>query len=60
MALFITKPIGLETGFGSGLVQLAERSLPKPEVHGSNLVIGNKYIEHLFSFLVSTVMKRRK
>ena len=42
LALFITKPIGLETGFGSGLVQLAERSLPKPEVHGSNQVVEKK------------------
>ena len=32
------------------VAQLAEQSLPIPEVRGSNLVIGkNVYIEHLFT-----------
>ena len=46
---------------GSGCVaQLVERSLPLPEVHGSNTVIGKKiiYIEHLFT--VNCVLKGRK
>ena len=30
------------------MAQLVERSLPIPEVRGSNLVIGRTYIEHLF------------
>ena len=34
---------------GSGLTQLVERSLPIPEVRGSNPVIDNIYIEHLFT-----------
>ena len=35
--------------------QLVERSLPIPEVCGSNPAIGKNYIEHL----LSTVLKRR-
>ena len=31
------------------IAQLVERSLPIPEVHSSNPVIGKIYIEHLFS-----------
>jgi len=31
------------------VAQLAERTLPIPEVRGSNTVIVNFYIEHLFS-----------
>ena len=42
------------------VAQLVERSLPIPEVRGSNPVIGNIYIEHLFTCLVSTVLKIRK
>ena len=38
------------------VAQLVERSLPIPEVRGSNPVIGKKYIEHL----LSAVLKRRK
>ena len=39
------------------LAELAERSLPTPEVCGSNSIIGKIYIEYC---LLSTVMKRRK
>ena len=42
------------------VAQLVERSLPIPEVRGSNPVIGKIYIEHLFTCLLSTVLKRRK
>ena len=38
------------------VAQLVERSLPTPEVCGSNPVIGKKYIEDL----LSTVLIRRK
>ena len=38
------------------VTQLVERSLPIPEVRGSNPAIGKNYIEHL----LSTVLKRRK
>ena len=38
------------------VAQLVERSLPMPEVRGSNLVISKNYIEHL----LSTVLERRK
>ena len=31
------------------VAQLVERSLPKPEVHSSNPVVGKKFIEHLFT-----------
>ena len=34
---------------GSGVAQLVERSLPTPEVRGSNPDIGKIYIEHLLS-----------
>ena len=37
------------------VAQLVERSLPTPEVRGSNPVIGKIYIEHC---LLSTVKKR--
>ena len=42
------------------VAQLVERSLPIPEVRGSNPVIGKNYlyIEHLFT--VNCVLKRRK
>ena len=42
------------------MAQLLERSLPIPEVRGSNPVIGKiyLYIEHLFT--VNCVLKRRK
>ena len=39
-------------GWAVVVAQLVERSLPIPEVRGSNPVIGKKYIEHL---LLSTV-----
>ena len=43
--------------FGAVVVaQFVERSLPIPDVRGSNPVISNKYIEHL----LSPVFKRRK
>ena len=34
---------------GSGVTQMVELSLPIPEVHSSNPVIGKFYIEHLFT-----------
>ena len=42
------------------MAQLVKRSLPIPEVRGSNPVIGKNlfYIEHLFT--VNCVLKRRK
>ena len=40
------------------VAQLVERPLPITEVHGSNPVIGKKYIMNIY--LLSTVMKRRK
>ena len=36
------------------VAQLVERSLPIPDVHGSNPVFGKIYIEH------SSVLKRKK
>ena len=42
------------------VAQLVERSLPIQEVRGSIPVIGKIYIEHLFTCLLSTVLKRRK
>ena len=39
------------------VAQLAKRSLPKPEIRGSNPVIGEVIIEHCFR---SIVLKRRK
>ena len=33
------------------MYQLVEHLLPKPEVRGSNLVIGKIYIQHLFTFI---------
>ena len=42
------------------VAQLVEQSLPIPEARGSNPVIGNIYVEHLFTCLLSTVLKRRK
>ena len=42
------------------VAQLGEQSLPIPEVHSSNPVIGQIYIEHLFTCLLSTVLKRQK
>ena len=42
------------------MAQLVEQSLPIPEARGSNPVIGNIYVEHLFTCLLSTVLKRRK
>ena len=43
------------------VAQLVERSLPIPEVHGSNRVIGKKLfisIEHLFT--INCVLERQK
>ena len=45
---------------GSGVAQLLEQLLPLAEVHGSNSVIGKIYIEHLFTCLLSTVLKWQK
>ena len=42
------------------VAQLVEQLLPIPEVHGSNPVFGKIHIEHLFTCLLSTVLKRRK
>ena len=42
------------------VAQLVERLLPIPEICSSNPVIGKIYIEHLFTCLKSTVLKRRK
>ena len=42
------------------VAQLVERSLPIPEARGSNKVIGEIYIEHLFTCLLLAVVKRRK
>ena len=42
------------------VAQLVERSLLIPEVRGSNPVIDKIYIEHLFTCLLSTALKRRK
>ena len=42
---------------GSVVVQLAKQSLLTPEVHGSNPVIGEIYIEHC---VMSTELKRLK
>ena len=42
------------------MTQLVKRSLPIPEVHSSNPVIGKIYIEHLFTCLLSAVLKRPK
>ena len=39
------------------MAQLVKRSLPIPEVRSSNPVIGKIYIKHLFTCLLSTVMK---
>ena len=39
------------------VAQLVERSLPIPEVHGSNPVVDKKII---LNILLSTVLKRRK
>ena len=37
---------------GSGWAQLVEQSLLKPEVRGSNPIIGKNFIEHLFTCLL--------
>ena len=42
------------------MAQLVEQLLPIPEARGLNPVIGNIYVEHLFTCLLSTVLKRRK
>ena len=42
------------------VAQLVERLLAIPEVRSLNPVIGKFYIEHLFSCLLSTVLKRQK
>ena len=42
------------------VAQLVERSLPIPEARSSNKVIGEIYIEHLFTCLLLAVVKRRK
>ena len=36
------------------VAQLIERSLPTPEVRGSDPVIGKIYIEHYFNFIEKT------
>ena len=41
------------------VAQLVERSLPTPDVHGSNPVIG-KLLYRTFICLLSTVLKRQK
>ena len=42
------------------VAQFVEWLLPIPEVRSSNPVIDKIYIEHLFTCLLSTVLKRRK
>ena len=42
------------------MAQLVEWSLPLPDVRGSNPAIVKIYIEHLFTCLLSTVLKKRK
>ena len=42
------------------MAQLVQQLLPIPEVRGSTPVISKIYIEHLFTCLQSTVLKRRK
>ena len=44
------------------VAQLVERSLPKPEVRGSNPFIGKIYIEHLFTFnyIEKTKIKKKE
>ena len=45
---------------GSGVAQLAEWSLPNPEVHSSNPAIRKSYIEHLFTFYFMEKTKIKK
>ena len=45
------------------VAQLVERSLPKSEVHGSNPVFGNIYIEHFIndnSSIENTKIKKKE
>ena len=42
------------------MTQLVERLLLIPEVNSLNPVIGKNYIEHLFTFLLSAVLKKTK
>ena len=42
------------------VAHLVEWLLQIPEVRGSNPVIGKIYIEHLFTCLLSSLLKRRK
>ena len=57
---FVTDQVNLKVGYGAVVVaELVERSLPLPEVRGSNPVIGKNlfiYIEHLFT--VNCVLER--
>ena len=58
MLLFVVV-MQVNSNSGSGCVaQLVERSLPIPEVSGSNPVIKFIYIEHLIT--VNCVLKRQK
>ena len=41
------------------VAQLVERSLPIQEVHGSNLVMGKKYIEHFTVFCIEKMKRKR-
>ena len=44
------------------VTQLVDRLLPTPEVHRSNPVIGNFYIEHLFTinYIEKTKIKKKR
>ena len=42
------------------VAQLVERSLPIPEVRGSNPVIGKNYIEHLFIVYCQLCIEKTK
>ena len=42
------------------MAQLVERSLPIPEVRGSNPVIGKNYIEHLFIVYCQLCVEKTK
>ena len=48
------------TMWGVVVAQLVDRSLSIPEVCSSNPDFGKIYIEHLFTCLLSTALKRRK
>ena len=42
------------------VAQLVGRLLPKSEVHGSTLVIGKIYIEHLFTLFTINCIEKMK